>query len=158
MFLRWSGCYIEDAVTLMVLVCWRCCYVEDLVRLQMLLRWRSCYGDVVDAFAVFTSWRCCYVEYIESVEESGIYILKIGKTQVRRVGQLNGPRDNLEHRSILSAFSINRKPGLRSVLEALKYHRRKVNRAFAPPNALKTPSVLWWIMWFLHYSKKHRRI
>ena len=68
MLLRWRCwicCYVEDAVTLKMLLRWRCCYVEVFVTLEMLkmlkmlLRWRC--------------WICCYVEdvvtccYVEDV-------------------------------------------------------------------------------------------
>ena len=143
---------------------------------KMLLRWRSVlhtdgevgWGGMLTFIALrhkkmLLRWSCCYVENV--VAES---LVKIGKAQLRRMGQLGGPTDKLEHRKNMSAFYVHRKPGLQSVLEALKCHRHKVNGACAPMNAFKTalwmwrekrpmcilPMILWWIMTFLRLSKE----
>ena len=74
----------------------------------------------------------------DNVAES---LVKVGKHQLRRLGQLGGAKDSLEHRNILSGFYIHRNPGLQSVLAALKLHRHKVNGALPPAKTFTTP--LW---------------
>ena len=74
----------------------------------------------------------------DNVAES---LVALGKKQLRRLGQLGGAKDRLEHRNILSAYFIHKKPGLNSVLHALKLHREKTNGALPPSDCFKKP--LW---------------
>eukprot|EP00435_Cladocopium_sp_Y103_P014476 s2739_g3.t1 len=74
----------------------------------------------------------------DNVAES---LVRVGKHQLRRLGQLGGAKDSLEHRNILSAFYIHRNPGLQSVLHALRCHREKVNGALSPAKTFNT--ALW---------------
>ena len=68
-------------------------------------------------------------------------LVAVGKKQLRRLGQLGGAKDRLGHRHILAAYYIHNKPGLDSVLHALRLHREKTNGALAPSNCFKKP--LW---------------
>ena len=49
----------------------------------------------------------------------------------------------LEHRNILAAYYIHKKPGLDSVLKALKLHREKTNGALPPSDSFKKPLWMW---------------
>ena len=51
----------------------------------------------------------------DNVAES---LMSVGKKQLRRLGQLGGGKDALEHRNILSAFFVHTHPGVQNVLQA----------------------------------------
>ena len=74
----------------------------------------------------------------DNVAES---LVQVGKKQLRRLSQLGGAKDRLEHRNLLAAYYIYKNPGLDSVLNALRLHREKTNGALAPANCFKQP--LW---------------
>ena len=74
----------------------------------------------------------------DNVAES---LVQVGKKQLRRLSQLGGAKDRLEHRNLLAAYYIHKNPGLDSVLNALRLHREKTNGALAPANCFKQP--LW---------------
>ena len=74
----------------------------------------------------------------DNVAES---LVQVGKKQLRRLSQLGGAKDRLEHRNLLAAYYIHKNLGLDSVLNALRLHREKTNGALAPANCFKRP--LW---------------
>ena len=74
----------------------------------------------------------------DNVAES---LMSVGKKQLRRLGQLGGGKDALEHRNILSAFFVHTHPGVQNVLQALKNLRAKANGTLKPSETFKTP--LW---------------
>ena len=74
----------------------------------------------------------------DNVAES---LMSVGKKQLRRLGQLGGGKDSLEHRNILSAFFVHTHPGVQDVLQALKNLRAKANGTLKPSETFKTP--LW---------------
>ena len=61
-------------------------------------------------------------------------LVQVGKKQLRRLSQLGGAKDRLEHRNLLAAYYIYKNPGLDSVLNALRLHREKTNGALTPAN------------------------
>jgi len=60
----------------------------------------------------------------DNVAES---LVQVGKKQLRRLSQLGGAKDRLEHRNLLAAYYIHKNPGLDSVLNALRLHREKTS-------------------------------
>ena len=51
-------------------------------------------------------------------------------------------RDGIEHRNVLAVHHINQRPGLATVLDALKKHRSLASRSFlSPSQVFKQP--LW---------------
>ena len=69
----------------------------------------------------------------DNVAES---IASITKSQLRRFGLSKVSRDGIEHRNVLAVHHINQRPGLATVLDALKRHR-----SLSPSQVFKQP--LW---------------
>ena len=75
----------------------------------------------------------------DNVAES---IASITKSQLRRFGLSKVSRDGIEHRNVLAVHHINQRPGLATVLDALKKHRSLASRSFlSPSQVFKQP--LW---------------
>ena len=69
-------------------------------------------------------------------------IASITKSQLRRFGLSKVSRDGIEHRNVLAVHHINQRPGLATVLDALKKHRSLASRSFlSPSQVFKQP--LW---------------
>ena len=62
MLLHSVCCYVEDVVTLKMLLRWRCCCVEDVVRLKMLLHSICCYVEDVVTLKMLLRSSCSWVE------------------------------------------------------------------------------------------------
>ena len=75
----------------------------------------------------------------DNVAES---IASITKSQLRHFGLSKVSRDGIEHRNVLAVHHINQRPGLATVLDALKKHRSLASRSFlSPSQVFKQP--LW---------------
>ena len=78
----------------------------------------------------------------DNVAES---IASITKSQLRRFGLSKVSRDGIEHRNVLAVHHINQRPGLATVLDALKKHRSLASRSFlSPSQVFKQPL---WQVW-----------
>ena len=72
-------------------------------------------------------------------------IASITKSQLRRFGLSKVSRDGIEHRNVLAVHHINQRPGLATVLDALKKHRSLASRSFlSPSQVFKQPL---WQVW-----------
>ena len=83
-----------------------------------------------------------FLELANMVDATQESIASITKSQLRRFGLSKVSRDGIEHRNVLAVHHINQRPGLATVLDALKKHRSLASRSFlSPSQVFKQP--LW---------------
>ena len=80
-------------------------------------------------------------------------VASVSKGQLRRMNLMrSSATDKIEHRNVLRAHYLNKEPGLRRVLRALKMHREKAAAGLiSPGNCFKKPL---WDLWRLTDAKK----
>ena len=83
-----------------------------------------------------------FLELANMVDATQESIASITKSQLRRFGLSKVSRDGIEHRNVLAVHHINQRPGLATVLDALKKHRSLASRSFlSPSQVFKQPFV-----------------
>ena len=84
-------------------------------------------ANMVDARQEVGSWVYYYFTFfLRYYLYDFISTLRIGLSKVSR--------DGIEHRNVLAVHHINQRPGLATVLDALKKHRSLASRSFLSPS------------------------